>query len=209
VLSPLDNEAIQLFTFLQKFQRGHTTASNNTLSVDAHSIELWMLKTLCGFLASRNSPTASVDMLEGWSPPKWWIEVLFRKRSIPDRLGLYFHGGAPPGTLQTTDTSGFNFQPLRQQEIGVYGALLLLYTPRFIISMARPPEVVAGTLLEHATHRPSKLVLADGRLLHSVNFSVGYFGSRKADHHHLPKIERWSKEAQSVIPLLTYCVRQA
>ena len=172
ILSPLDDEAVRLFRFLQPFWRGTQTASNSSISADGRLLELWMLKTLCGFLASKNSPSHNRADSTLWVPPDWWIEVLFKKIPIHATVGLYFYGGGPPHTEQS-GPSGFGYSPLSQQGLGVYGAIMSLYSAQFIFAMAQPPATMTGTLLEHATFHPSKISFADGRFLNELNLTWG------------------------------------
>lgn len=171
-LAPLDSEALLLFAFLQEFQRGDkaTVPKDAEIKIDGSLVERWMLKTICGFLASNNSPTHEPELQNNWAPPDWWVDILFDKVPMPDLLGLHFFGGVPPQTQTNGFPSGLQYRPLIQRGLGVYGAIFSLYTPGFLLSMALPPKKLSGTLLEHATRHPRNIVIGDGYFKHKVNF---------------------------------------
>lgn len=172
ILSPLDDEAVRVFRFLQPFWRGTQAASNSSISAAGRLLELWMLKTLCGFLASKNSPSHNRTNSNRWVPPDWWIQVLFNKVPIPATVGLHFYGGGPPN-IEQSGPAGFGYSPLSQQGLGVYGAIMSLYSAQFIFAMAQPPATTKGTLLENATFHPSRISFTDGHFLNDLNISWG------------------------------------
>ncbi len=172
LLSPLDDEALLVFRFLQPFWRRTQTVSASSLTVDGNLLELWMLKTLCGFLASKNSPSYNRTVSTRWEPPDWWIDVLFKKSPMPVNVGLYFYGGGPPQTIQN-GPAGFGYSPLNEHALGVYGAIMSLYSAQFIFAMARPPASTTGTLLEHATYHPSSVSFTDSQFKNSLVLSWG------------------------------------
>lgn len=97
--------------------------------------------------------------------------MLFGLSPIFGPLGLHFFGGSPPSTNVEDFSSGLQYTPLEQEDIGVYGGIFNLYTPRFLMSLASPPPQLQGTLLEHAVRHPIRIVLNDGELSHSLNLS--------------------------------------
>lgn len=171
-LSALDSEASLLFQFLQNFHAADRSAipKSAEIDVDGAAIERWMLKSLCGFVAARTSPTHFPDKVQNQRPPDWWIDILFGLTPMPAPMGLHFYGGSPPAAEVKDFSSGLQYRPLEQEDIGVYGAIFNLYTPRFLLSLASPPQKSEGTLLEYSVRHPANLVLSDGEYVHRVNF---------------------------------------
>lgn len=83
-LSGLDQLAERFFNFLMGEK-----SDQEILMINGDEIERWMLKVLCGYVASGNSPVQS----RSWAPPELWLHILFGIESIPPGLGLWFVKG--------------------------------------------------------------------------------------------------------------------
>jgi len=109
-LSPLDEEASRLFQFLQHFHRADRTSvpASAELTVNGLLIERWMLKSICGFVASKTSPTRYPARVRLQKPSDWWVDMLFGESPIPIPFGLHFWGGTPgaASTRHDRHTSG-------------------------------------------------------------------------------------------------------
>jgi hypothetical protein len=93
-LSSLDSMAQKLWKWfniihLSDLDLNNTEVADNLL-INGHDLEMWMLKTLCGIHAAKLTKDLA-DLSPTWSPPAWWINVLFGREAMPSRCGLYFH----------------------------------------------------------------------------------------------------------------------
>ena len=86
VLSGLDSTALLLFKYLMGLNKEE---NQEALLINGEEIERWMLKTLCGVVASGNVVYDSKQVL-GWEPPYHWLEILFGTGRIPPDCGLYY-----------------------------------------------------------------------------------------------------------------------
>ena len=158
-LSALDEAAVRLFRCIREVERRVTTNNRVTLRIDGHTVERWMLKSLCG-----------IARLDGSIPPEWWLDILFGDSPFPPTLGLYFSPEGPPHVPRPGNGIGFDLTLLREDPIGVYGALLSLSSIRFVVAMAQPPAVRTGTQLEHASYHPPALVLRNRDTERTIEF---------------------------------------
>ena len=85
-LSGLDSTDLLLFNYLVGESRENY---QNVLLINGEEIERWMLKTLCGVVASGNVVHDSAQ-IRGWEPPRQWLEVLFGSERIPPGCGLHY-----------------------------------------------------------------------------------------------------------------------
>ncbi len=86
VLSGLDSTALLLFTYLMGL---NIEENQEVFLINGEEIERWMLKALCGVVASGNVVHDSKRIL-GWEPPYHWLEILFGTGRIPPDCGLYY-----------------------------------------------------------------------------------------------------------------------
>ena len=85
-LSSLDSTASRFFGFLIGKYKG---TCENILLITGKEIERWMLKTLCGIVASGNVVHDS-KRIRRWEPPLQWLDILFDVKQIPDGCGLHY-----------------------------------------------------------------------------------------------------------------------
>jgi hypothetical protein len=90
-LSPLDAGASTLFRRIDEFHHDFSARNyeNRFFLCNAHDIERWMLKTLCGAVVSGNAKIRAGE--SNWRPPLEWLQILFGEKPFPPRCGLYFH----------------------------------------------------------------------------------------------------------------------
>ncbi len=146
-LSALDATALRFFQNLDKAIR-QTERRNRVFLFDGTNFELWMLKTLCGAVFSRNAHIKAQST--GWKPNSLWLHILFYGKPFPDHWGLYYSG-------ENADTieRGFKLRTLANSTDGVYGVRISLDDELFLFLMDTPPEDLTGTY----TYRPKEIVL--------------------------------------------------
>jgi hypothetical protein len=129
-LSPLDAEAGRLFRTIGAFDKGFNEkpATDAMAMFSGEDIERWMLKTVCGIVASRH--VAGGRIVRNGIVSAAWVDVLFGKRPWQTPLGMY----AAPEKMY--HSSSFSFQPqtlpktgeviLAEMRLNGFGFLLLL-----------------------------------------------------------------------------------
>jgi hypothetical protein len=117
-------------------------------------IERWMLKTMCGILASRNLPFGKE---KDWSPPSSWLRVLFGMNPFPDHGGIYlFMNQGSDFRLYPT----FDFSLLRIADSPV-GGVVSFGDLRWLLAM--PPDGCGlGRPTGDVHFRPTRLHFENG-----------------------------------------------
>ena len=117
-------------------------------------IELWMLKALCGLIASGNAADRSGSRIRV-DLPRAWLGILFRYLPMPTGWGIYLpsvvghvFGGSQPNCIKVIYESGV-----------LNGFIIILHNIGFVLVMNQPPASKAGTLLEGCTYRPGEIVI--------------------------------------------------
>ena len=109
-LSPLDSAAKN---FLEAMQNIHSNAKSHasaTISLNGDHFERWLLKVLCGFMASGNSFSKQGQSLPQ-QPSQEFVRCLFGKDPLPHGFSFYCLGGAaPPPTLIPTTSASQHYQ---------------------------------------------------------------------------------------------------
>ena len=80
-LNGLDDVAQKFFEYLMP----ESSVSDAFLMINGGELERWMLKVLCGFLASG----MSIHSSDSWRPPLAWLRILFDIDNIPNGSGMY------------------------------------------------------------------------------------------------------------------------
>lgn len=157
-LSGLDEVGIRFFDSLRKPRHPETqeraTGVPRLTLFRGEMIELWMLKILCGLIASGNATDENgqrIDVLV----PEVWLRILFEHQPMPLGWGLYM-----PGAVGRS-FSGMCANQIRVMNEGgvLKGLVISLEWMSFALVATNPPIDKSGTLLEHSTYRPGEIVL--------------------------------------------------
>jgi hypothetical protein len=105
-LSLLDQEALRLVTLIEKVAARSDGLCMDT--VNGHYIERYLLKVLCGLLASKSVGLDGNRI--NWPPPVEWIEMLWGDRRFPYRWGLKVN--AVQGEKWTEDPGSYHVAPI-------------------------------------------------------------------------------------------------
>jgi hypothetical protein len=148
-LSPLDAQACRLFSVLMDASEGRTRSHSLFNGLD---IERWLLKTLCGLIASK-SPYKKGEIV-GNKLPDRWVRVLFGNRVMPERWGLHIVSRNPTDPPAKGDI---------EVEIGdsdvmhePKGMTLALRGMRFRLQMSNGLEIEG----RRSFYRPRKVLVA-------------------------------------------------
>lgn len=117
-------------------------------------LELWMLKVLCGLIASGNAPDGDGKQINARVPIPW-LRILFWHQPMPPGWGMYM-----PGEVGS-DFSGIYPNQMRviYAEGVLNGLIISLQSLSFVLVANHPPPDKKGTLLEPCTYRPGEIVL--------------------------------------------------
>lgn len=178
-LSGLDSIGIDFFQTLldinRDFSNGNHNPSEKVYLFNGHDVERWMLKTLCGIVASGNAESAS-GKITNWTPPDRWLNILYRDESFQSGWGLYSIDRF--GERRPADNR-FSFAPLTNERWGVYGAVIKMNSRKFILSMKDPPSREAP-LLKGGIYRPAEFVIESEEMKRVVVIGWNDKGDRKS-----------------------------
>jgi hypothetical protein len=153
-LSILDGRAAEFVRCLDVIHDGFGNERAATQVVDGDQLERWLLKTLCGCLASENMVNQVGDRVPGWEPPRDWLDFLYDQGSFPKGCGLYL-------ARTNTDPTPFSRQLLRlcplwgadrQTSIGLR---MWLFNLEYVLAMDDLVHHTSECLLDQAVYRPS------------------------------------------------------
>jgi hypothetical protein len=166
-LSPLDAVASTLFRRIDEFHHDFSAQKyeNRFFLCNAHDIERWILKTLCGAVVSGNAEIRTGE--SNWRPPLEWLQILFGEKPFPPRCGLYFHSEVSD---KPYIERGFRFISFSNKMGGVYGARISLNDERFVLAMSAPPEDLGDTFIRNHAYRPQGLRFMVGSCEKVVHF---------------------------------------
>jgi len=122
------------------------------LLINGHDLERWILKMLCGLVASNTVEVPGLEDPRAWRPPIGWLEMVYGLRPIPPGLGLNFVG-QPGEELRNR----IEVAVISNSVAGPYGLAVTFYGLRFVFAMSTS----RNGLLETATYRPE--------IIHSTN----------------------------------------
>jgi hypothetical protein len=135
VLSGLDMVGLIFFRQLRDFQHTFNNVnrdkSREFCLFNGHDIERWMLKLLCGVIASKNHSKQRKDL--DTSIPEAWLRILYGFEYFRERLGMYYVGQFP------TSGVGYNicWNTTEDQIIGIY---IVINNMGFFLAVANPDE---------------------------------------------------------------------
>jgi len=133
---------------------------SNPISVDlfnGHDLERWLIKCLCGLVASENAEAGRSPGEERWKPSERWLDYLFGLMPFQQPHGLYYLRPRSAWKIHQT----FSISALTTPEVGVYGLTVSFYEKEFLLAMTRPSGR-KGSLLEGAVYRPSQVWTTNG-----------------------------------------------
>lgn len=151
-LSPLDRTAAEFFRF---FVADWTEETIEVFLVRGYDLERWLLKVLCGLVASGNA-TRDGKPLTDWCPPNEWIEILFGSIDVAEPGGLH----SIVGKYHVAHAS-LHATPVFKTESGMPIALAFaLEGVAFLFAMEPlPPKRQPGATRADTRYRPMALQL--------------------------------------------------
>jgi hypothetical protein len=149
-LSVLDAEALRLFQWLAPIE-GDGVALSEQINLDGRLFERWLLKVLCGLLASGNLRFSNARVVG--TPGVDWLEVLYALAPMQPGCGVYQWTGRDECDYH----HGIRVKPVYRsshQAIALMGAVFSLHGVRWLLAMQDPArwgDDSAGW----RTHRPN------------------------------------------------------
>ena len=161
ILSGLDSIALRLFHAFDESNLSNKT-TKELLLFSGHDLERWLLKTLCGLIASRSLfLTDGVEL----DIPMEWLKILYGKSEFSDDRGLYVckavghtFSGAHGVEIQAIVGNG---------KISGLGLKICGY--EFVLSMSGFPSRIFDT--RSFAYRPLEFYVTRGEYEKSVVFS--------------------------------------
>jgi hypothetical protein len=151
-LSALDSEALRLFEWLEPIAVPGAPLSDR-IDLDGHLFERWLLKVLCGMLASKSLQFSDAPV-QG-TPGLDWLEVLYGLAPMRPRCGLYQWAERDERDYQHGISVKCVYR-MSQQALALMGAVFTIHGVRWLLAMQDP----AGWGEESAgwrTYRPNGL----------------------------------------------------
>jgi hypothetical protein len=179
-LSPLDKEAIRLFTAMTETEEillsPNKRPQHASYRFNGDVIERWMMKVLCGYAASGNFQSG-VKL----APPKGWVDVVFGKAVFPPhRGGLFYSWGE--GTVRQDQGRHAGVYCVTS-DLGVCGARVELNAHSFTVTTAHPEDSfreARDSFMPVKGHRPAQVICTDGVSERVLNFGWSVPGENKA-----------------------------
>lgn len=160
-LSFLDALAGKTFTHLREMNSNSPIYKNIQNNISGDDFELWVLKVLCGMIASKNAGADGMPI--EFKIPEQWIDILYKKIDMPSKWGLYFF--AVKGS-QIDNTDSIRFSPITQKGNHIIiGCILELRNFRFALFLQD------DLATEDWLHHPKKIHLQNGRFKHSLKMN--------------------------------------
>ena len=161
ILCRAHNEGLSLLdstakTFLEAMQQIHSNAKSHarvTLSLTGDHFERWLLKVLCGFMASGNSFSIQRQSLPQ-QPSQQFVRYLFGEDPLPDGFGFYLLPEPP-----TPHTRDFGFVALSRNGEHT-GFMMSIANLQFFLAMKDPGPTPDG-LLKKSFYRPRFIKIAN------------------------------------------------
>lgn len=163
ILSPLDEHAAHFFRAFYEVEqfvlRGRETESTHRV-ITGELIERWLLKVLCGFVASGTLMPSEHTIVAARNPNLWLLQRLFGQRVERDGAGLYYL--ADPDQRSFAQRSlGFFFSSAEEPRLDFIGVDVHGFRFVYSIPAVRPP--FDGTILEHAVHHSRMFNFSDAK----------------------------------------------
>jgi len=158
--SRLSNVDVEGSRFLLAFFSAHVGLLEEKFTADiiyecnGPLIERWMLKYVCGHIASGQAGI-DTDRIERTSPPLGFIQVLFGLETLPNEWGLYTRATNPIGVSEQKDLALAPYLPLQPTGTRhVAGVKMVHYGFTSILALKTPQKPFTGTDLDGAIHHP-------------------------------------------------------
>ena len=174
-LSGLDAIALRLFDALDAVankSRIPEQCDEETFVFNGHDLERWLLKVLCGMLASSNLSDKGQAVVG--RPDPLWVKILFQGLPFPKHWGLYFKG-VPGDTIHSSP--GIGVIPLGDalspaSPEAILGVVVLVRNFQFILHLASvpPDRYPEGSILSDCTYRPMSLTFHSGGAYNAIVF---------------------------------------
>jgi hypothetical protein len=159
-LSELDNEILKISRISADAWAHSSKGLALHCNVRGDFLERWVLKVTIGQAISGNAAKNDIPV-KMFQPSVNWLNILFGKTTMPERLGLYFAPKIIDFLAQDSNTNkgAFIFAPLFM-ETEFIGAMTRLFGFPFILTMAMSSENYSqNPLLEGSLYRPKQTTL--------------------------------------------------
>ncbi len=155
-LTDLDTEAKRLIQIRDQIYTND--GQEGEFNLDGLKLERWLLKTLCGSLASGNMLNQRSERIPNWSPPRQWLEILFRGQQLPEGWGLYMPNKHAGRGVEVTRTL-LKLAPMFASDYRTaLGMGICLFGIEFFLVMDRSVRNTPERLLDGATDRPGSVL---------------------------------------------------
>jgi hypothetical protein len=160
-LSELDEQASNLRKIMDQIHANFNDGKNEEFFVDGDRLERWILKTLCGYVASGNMVNQQGEQIDGWKPPLQWLENIFQGQPFPNGCGLYL-SRKNAGKFVDISRELLRVAPLfdRDQKTAI-GMRMWLFETEYVLAMHESVRYTSERLLDDAIFRPGILLYQD------------------------------------------------
>lgn len=155
VLSELDTVGWRFFTRLRSIHDNYRDQNRDKQRklylFNGHDIERWMLKLLCGAIASKNHSTGIEKQMLNTKVPEEWLRVVYGLDYLKDDFGLYYVDldGQPRLTLQ-----GIAYNVVWDDAfVNILGIYISVNNMGFFLALASPKDCNLSRLLPELHYR--------------------------------------------------------
>jgi hypothetical protein len=179
-LSDLDATGNQL---VEMIEQSHGKERGFALrSVDGENFERFLLKVLCGILASRATRSGPGPEVIEMDPPAEWVDILFGRSDFPLRAGLYLP--VELNDVWREEPNAYAIAPLLMNDSGVAGVQAVLRNRPFVVMLVNPGPRFDGALPPKSMWRPRQIrnLYPGGRDIIQFNWSGPHTGKPPPGH---------------------------
>ncbi len=164
ILGPFDAFANVFDDQLRRIAGAGTVSTH--IQFNGNNLERWMLKTLCGLLASGSARKHNAKKLAS-DIPEFWVNVLFGRCDLAPPLGLYISGTI--GEQWDIPDRSIAMAPLSFGD-QVVGLTLQMQWLRCALMMSTWKGQPAGAINAQSIRRPAHLRVLSGPAEHMIQF---------------------------------------